>query len=351
MVAEEIKKWVQEWVAGFLSTRVFQRANHLQTSKGAGSRGLPIILDPNGKIDTSFLTSTTNAEYIADTAGAMVTGNTETGITVTYQDADNTIDFELSDEYLQDTTGAMVTGNTETGIAVTYDDTNGKLNFDAQTAGDARYAQLAVANTFSQEQGISEADSTVYVATDGTHTSYIALENPSATTGASAGIGFRVDASGATLQRAFFGVVSIAGSAGPSFVWKIRTGASTYLEVLRISLAGLATFAGTIAVGGFVRYTFAAKTIATGVITATSTFTVVDTEGAAAADDLVTINGGVTGNIIVITTASSSRAVTIKDGTGNISSGGDRVLSHVDDTWTGIYNGARWCEMSYANNA
>lgn len=93
-------------------------------------------------------------------AGAMVTGNTETGITVTYQAGDQTLDFALqyggsggtwgvantvarsdhshtvastgiSDwaEAVQDTVGAMVSGNTETGIAVTYDDATGKLNF------------------------------------------------------------------------------------------------------------------------------------------------------------------------------------------------------------------------------
>ena len=38
----------------------------------------------------------------------------------------------LTDEELQDLVGAMVSGNTETGIAVTYDDTNGKLNFVAE---------------------------------------------------------------------------------------------------------------------------------------------------------------------------------------------------------------------------
>lgn len=37
-------------------------------------------------------------ERIADVAGAMVTGNTETLITVTYQDADNTIDFVVEDD-------------------------------------------------------------------------------------------------------------------------------------------------------------------------------------------------------------------------------------------------------------
>ena len=36
------------------------------------------------------------SEGIADAVGAMVTGNTETGIEVTYQDADNTLDFALT---------------------------------------------------------------------------------------------------------------------------------------------------------------------------------------------------------------------------------------------------------------
>ena len=35
------------------------------------------------------------SEVISDTVGAMVSSNTETGIAVTYQDADNTIDFEI----------------------------------------------------------------------------------------------------------------------------------------------------------------------------------------------------------------------------------------------------------------
>ena len=45
-------------------------------------------------------------------------------------------------ETAEDVVGAMVSGNTETGIGVTYDDGTGKLNFDAQTAGDARYLKI-----------------------------------------------------------------------------------------------------------------------------------------------------------------------------------------------------------------
>jgi fibronectin-binding autotransporter adhesin len=37
------------------------------------------------------------AEYIADTVGSMVSSNTESGISVSYQDADNTLDFDVAD--------------------------------------------------------------------------------------------------------------------------------------------------------------------------------------------------------------------------------------------------------------
>ena len=60
-------------------------------------------------------------EYIADTVGAMVSSNTESNITVNYQDGDNTLDFTISDSYLKndadDTTSGVITagGFTTTG--------------------------------------------------------------------------------------------------------------------------------------------------------------------------------------------------------------------------------------------
>lgn len=92
-------------------------------------------------------------------------------------------------------------------------------------------------------------------------------------------------------------------------------------------------------------------TISGGAITVTTTYNVVDTQAAAATDDLDTINGGVEGAIVVLRTLASARDVTVKDGTGNISCPSDRVLSNVDDIWIGIFNGARWCEISYGDNA
>lgn len=67
-------------------------------------------------------------EQVEDFVGAMVTGNVETGIAVTYDDTGGKLDFAVSDEYIQDLIGAMFSGNTETRITATYDDTNGKID-------------------------------------------------------------------------------------------------------------------------------------------------------------------------------------------------------------------------------
>ena len=53
------------------------------------------------------------SEYIADTVGAMVTGNTETGITVTYEDSDNTLDFVTSGS-ASEATNVTVSANNST---------------------------------------------------------------------------------------------------------------------------------------------------------------------------------------------------------------------------------------------
>ena len=151
-------------------------------------------IDVNGTLETDALTiaGITLAETISDTVGTMVTSNTESGITVAYDDADNTLDFTVGtlnqdttgnaatatiletartiggtsfdgsaniavglaatatalatartihgvsfdgtanidlSEVISDTVGAMVASNTETGIAVTYDDADNTLDF------------------------------------------------------------------------------------------------------------------------------------------------------------------------------------------------------------------------------
>ena len=67
-------------------------------------------VDIDGTLETDALTidGTTLAETISDTVGAMVGSNTESGITVAYQDLDNTLDFTVG-TLNQDTTGLAAT--------------------------------------------------------------------------------------------------------------------------------------------------------------------------------------------------------------------------------------------------
>lgn len=96
------------------------------------------------------------------------------------------------------------------------------------------------------------------------------------------------------------------------------------------SVAGDKTFTDNVTLNDFLTLASHSATISGGVITATGTMMVVDTEAAAATDDLDTINGGAADRIIFIRGLNSSRDVTLKHATGNLRTSGslDIVLSN-----------------------
>ena len=134
-------------------------------------------IDINGAVDISgalTLAGVSLAETISDTVGAMVSSNTETGVTVTYDDSDNTLDFVIGtlnqdttgnaatataletartihgvsfdgtanidlSEVIQDTVGAMLSSNTESGITVTYQDGDGTIDFTVASQTDENF--------------------------------------------------------------------------------------------------------------------------------------------------------------------------------------------------------------------
>ena len=134
-------------------------------------------IDINGAVDISgalTLAGTSLAETISDTVGAMVSSNTETGVTVTYDDSDNTLDFVIGtlnqdttgnaatataletartshgvsfdgtanidlSEVIQDTVGAMLSSNTESGVTVTYQDADGTIDFTVASQTDENF--------------------------------------------------------------------------------------------------------------------------------------------------------------------------------------------------------------------
>ena len=143
--------------------------------------------DIDGTLEADAITigGVTLAETISDTVGAMVTSNTETGITVAYQDADNTLDFTIGtlnqdttgnaatatalatartihgvsfdgtanidlSEVVQDTVGAMFSSNTESGITVTYQDSDGTIDLTVGTLNQDTTGTAATVTTAAQ---------------------------------------------------------------------------------------------------------------------------------------------------------------------------------------------------------
>lgn len=138
-------------------------------------------------------------EEIQDIVGAMVSGNTESGIAVTYDDTSGKLNFSVAsqtdenftsadhskldaiepgatadqtDEEIQDIVGAMVSGNTESGITVTYDDTGGKLNFSVASQTDENFTSAdhtkldGIESGATADQTASEIRALVESATD-----------------------------------------------------------------------------------------------------------------------------------------------------------------------------------------
>jgi hypothetical protein len=102
----------------------------------------------------------------------------------------------------------------------------------------------------------------------------------------------------------------------------------------------------------------ASATIASGVITATRSYMIVDTEGAAASDDLDSVSGGSDGDMLVLRTANSGRDVTVKHsagagGTGTFRLNGqtDKVLSSTSDILMCMRVGGLWVQFGYGDNA
>lgn len=91
-------------------------------------------------------------------------------------------------------------------------------------------------------------------------------------------------------------------------------------------------------------------TIASGAITYSAVNMLIDTEGSAASDDLTTINGGVNGDILIISEVNAARDITIKHGTGNIktSTGTDLVFTDTEDKIILQYDGSNWVEIARA---
>ena len=119
------------------------RATKAQAEAGTDNAALMTPLRTKQHFDKAIKTGTFTKEQVQDIVGAMWSGNTETGATVTYQDSDGTLDISVSggatltSEQVQDIVGAMWAGNTETGASVVYQDGDGTLDIRVSMAASA----------------------------------------------------------------------------------------------------------------------------------------------------------------------------------------------------------------------
>jgi hypothetical protein len=148
------------------------------TATGGVHVGTAATIYSNGNITCGIITATSFtvagtslAETIADTVGGMVSSNTESGITVAYQDADNTLDFTVG-TLNQDTTGNAATATaleTARNIGGVSFDGSANINLpgvntagDQDTSGNATTATTATTATNITVSANNSSDETVY---------------------------------------------------------------------------------------------------------------------------------------------------------------------------------------------
>ena len=119
-----------------------------------------------------YITATLTNEQVQDIVGGMLTGNTETGITVTYQDGDGTIDFVVG------TLNQDTTGNAATATALETARNIGGVSFD----GSANINLPGVNTSGSQDtSGTAAIATTVTVADESSDTTCFPLFATAAT--------------------------------------------------------------------------------------------------------------------------------------------------------------------------
>lgn len=94
-------------------------------------------------------------------------------------------------------------------------------------------------------------------------------------------------------------------------------------------------------------------TVSSGGITVTGSRHYVDTESGLGTDDLYVINGGATGDILVLSSVSYTKVTTLKDsasGSNNLRLAGDFALGDTSDMIMLMRIGDNWHEISRSNN-
>ena len=275
-------------------------------TRGATAINKSIVISGNEVIDaTGIGVYVVNSTGSGKSKGVTVSGNTVSGA-----------GSASASIYLEDVNGGVVTGNTVTDPVV--------INQQAFLLRDCQ--NLAVTGNAVRHQD------------------------------SSTGIGFYVNASGAGTCA----YLTITGNSVHCLTPANLRGAylddnaqNCVVDANNFSICNEQVRRGTGAGHDVPSDTFGSVTIVSGVVTINRNWTdvVVDTEGAAASDDIDTINGGVAGQVVSFRSANSSRDLVFKHNTGNILSNVDRTILTTNDEFTARFcNGNKWRMISLAIN-
>lgn len=172
-------------------------------------------------------------------------------------------------------------------------------------------------------------------------TEYLTVNNGSLVVNeTSADVDFRVESNGNANMLVVDGgldAVGIGGAAASG--WELK-------------VTGDAEVTGNAQIEGRLCFTAATElTISGGIVTATRANHTIDTESDAASDDLDTINGGSSGDILIIRPVTAARTIVAKDSTGNLNLAGDFSMDNSVDTLMLMnVGGTLWIELSRSDN-
>ena len=313
-------------------------ANKVLSGPSTGSAAIPtfrsLVADDIPTLESTKISDFNEA--VSDAVGGMVTSNTENGISVTYDDADNTLDFDVADfsitltgdvtgsgtvtnlanvsfeatvvndshthttstltgiqEYVEDTASTMITGATHSGISVAYTDNStgaGTLAFTNTDKGSSQNIFKTIAVTGQTS-----------VAAD-TNTDTLTLAG-------STGLTITTDDTTDTITFTNSGVTSITGTANE----------------IQLNTTGVGPYSGAVTVGLPDDVTITGDLTVSGDLTVNGDITTLNTATMTVEDNIFVLNSNVTG------TPSTNAGIEIERGT---STNATLIWDESTDKWS-----------------
>lgn len=242
---------------------------------GEAASSITLSGDVSGSANVSggsfSVTTTISEEVVQDIVGAMVSGNSESGISVTYDDTSGKLDFNVNDPTITlsgDVTGsATMTDLGNVSITTTVGDdshnhSSSTITDFTEAAQDAAAAMLTNATHSGVSVSYSDSGNTLAISNTGV-------------TGISAGTGISVSGSTGSVTVTNDGVTSISGTAN-----EVTVSGST----------------GSITIGLPDDVTVGGDLVVTGDLTVNGNTTTLNTATLAVEDNVITLNSNVTGS-------------------------------------------------------